>query len=487
MENDQHKYYSRALLLNPVVIILYAVACYYIAGLAEYGGISRRVPIILFTMGVLIIWFLWSFFRTTPKTSKSTLNKLAKPWYHFALVAVISMTSITVYDVYQSSINYQGKLSWVIQDLIHNRKVSFEKNNIYEYGIEGLLQDIDEQLSLPEELYVSDEFSLSFNEEGVITSIYSSLYGENDEGEIETFSMTYDADDDERITVRADVAEYAPNSSEEMSLEPLIHAMGTLPLRDIVSDEWYGETFDVFNIYYIGERDWGHDTDGLIYFNDEEILGSPEMTYNEMSGYTVSIYPEHISYVVPKRYVYTDEENLDAVLDAQSDLLPPDELPFEVAEEYYLNEDIGYQLVVLDAALGSRYYGLTKTTDGGTNWEMLNVSPFNNSSGGATGVTFINEDLGFAGLSHSGGIYADLYKTTDGGENFEIVKLPDVMVPLSSTKDYNPFDFPEMPYEEGGKLVLYVNQGADGDYNRGVRAIYHSYDHGETWEFIEEE
>src|SRR5690625_738472 len=118
---------------------------------------------------------------------------------------------------------------------------------------------------------------------------------------------------------------------------------------------------------------------------------------------------------------------------------------------------------------------------------MLNASPVNNSSGGATGVTFINEHLGIAGLSHSCRIYADLYKTTDWGEKFEIIKLPNVMMPLSNTKDYKPFDFPEMPYEEGGKLVLYGKQGADGDYNRGVRAIYHSYDHGETWEFIEEE
>ena len=137
MKNNNKNYHSRAILLNPIAIILYAIACYYIAGLAEYGGISRRMPIILLTVGLLVIWFLWSFFKPTPKRPHSKLERYAKPWFYIAVTLIIIITGVTTYDVYQSSINYQGKLSWLIQDLKSTRKITFENNNIYEHELKA--------------------------------------------------------------------------------------------------------------------------------------------------------------------------------------------------------------------------------------------------------------------------------------------------------------------------------------------------------------
>src|SRR5699024_12787763 len=54
-----------------------------------------------------------------------------------------------------------------------------------------------------------------------------------------------------------------------------------------------------------------------------------------------------------------------------------------------------------------------------------------------------------------------------------------VEVRLNETETYNPFDFPEKPFVEDGKLYLLVGQGQDGDYKGGIKALYQSEDRSE--------
>lgn len=52
------------------------------------------------------------------------------------------------------------------------------------------------------------------------------------------------------------------------------------------------------------------------------------------------------------------------------------------------NKEIGWRLVVTDAAAGSRYYELEKSSDGGETWNVINANPFNNNIGVALGIEF---------------------------------------------------------------------------------------------------
>src|SRR5699024_11124376 len=97
-------------------------------------------------------------------------------------------------------------------------------------------------------------------------------------------------------------------------------------------------------------------------------------------------------------------------------------------ETFFLNENLGYQPGVVDAALGSRFYSLFLTNDGGKTWDTLNPDPFLSNLGVSSGITFINESLGFIGLSHSGGSYGELYRTEDGGVSFELVSIPEIEI-----------------------------------------------------------
>lgn len=71
---------------------------------------------------------------------------------------------------------------------------------------------------------------------------------------------------------------------------------------------------------------------------------------------------------------------------------------------FYLTEQIGWKFKILDAAAGSRFYGLQKTTDGGNTWEMINEDPFIGNIGVSEGLVFYDENNGIIGLTCAGRI-----------------------------------------------------------------------------------
>lgn len=151
--------------------------------------------------------------------------------------------------------------------------------------------------------------------------------------------------------------------------------------------------------------------------------------------------------------------------------------------------DICYAMYVADAALGSRLYGLLKSTDGGTTWYVHSDNPFQDASGGSVEFTFLDESFGFAALSHNGGDEATLYVTEDGGLSYcPVPMLGNPKVTLTDGTQYEPYDYPQMPYYAKDQLVLTVGQGADGDYDGGDRnklARFISVDHGKTFVFLD--
>ncbi len=157
-------------------------------------------------------------------------------------------------------------------------------------------------------------------------------------------------------------------------------------------------------------------------------------------------------------------------------------------KEVFLGDGItGYRMVVTDAALGSRCYALLKSTDGGESWQMESGDPFGEMGQGID-FTFLNEKLGFATLSHNGGDEAKFFVTEDGGKSYEKVVMQGITVALDDGTTYNPYDYPQMPYEEDGKLYVLCGQGMDGDYDGGDAAgmaLFESTDQGHTFVYKE--
>lgn len=149
---------------------------------------------------------------------------------------------------------------------------------------------------------------------------------------------------------------------------------------------------------------------------------------------------------------------------------------------------VRYRMVVEDAALGSRFYGLLKSVDGGRSWQMFNSDPFDQQLGQGIDFTFLDENFGFATLAHNGGKEADLYVTRDGSGCYELVEMEAYTVTLDDGFTCEPYDYPQMPWEEDGAVWVLCGQGADGDYNGGDEAglaLYRSTDMGKTFHFVE--
>lgn len=147
---------------------------------------------------------------------------------------------------------------------------------------------------------------------------------------------------------------------------------------------------------------------------------------------------------------------------------------------------IRYQMIVEDAALGSRFYGLIKSTDGGAHWQVVSSDPFDGQMGGSVEFTFLDEMFGFATLSHNGGDAAVLYVTEDGGKHYEQVDFAHKTYTDSVGNIVAPYDYPQMPYEKDGVIYVLCGQGADGDYDGGDSAHlarYCSEDHGHSFVF----
>jgi hypothetical protein len=439
----------RALVFNPLVVIIYGIGCYDLALLAKYGGIAKRVPIILIIFLSLLLWFIGSLYKYMIKINednpkeKSTLpflNKFSKFMFLLSMTSLILITFATGTSIYQSGTNFQGRLAFVIDDVFNHRKVKFTQDNLYKDNLDGLFEDLEAKIDLPKDLYISNHFELTFNKEGQITSLYSHLYGLDEKGKKKTFLIDYDRSKDKHIFVTLN-READSTFDETMKLQPLLDGVKHIPIKKTV-DDWNNDTL---GIYYTGYRSWGDNADSIVYFDESGKTFPIETSENDITGYSVSVYVPNDPSITPIRFI--DYSLIAGYLQAKVTTSEKEsETDANEDETYYMNKQSGYQLSVTDAALGSRFYVLNQTTDEGNTWEMINPDPFSGDIGVSSGITFINEELGFIGLSHGGSTYADLYRTADAGLTFEKLTFPSVEVPISDTEKSTPFDFPEMPY-----------------------------------------
>lgn len=490
----QNKYVKLfiSMLLNPIFIIAYCIFMYELSTLCKYGKSKENILVISSCMVFYIVWLGIYIFRCVRKVDKKQIDSSSssssnvifnsfckRVWMCVAIVAIAVVTIFYGYKIYDSSIKYNGKLSWFLDDLIHEKKIQFEHDNIYKDGIDGIFKDINKKVELPQKLYIADSFSLKFNAEGIITSFDTFIYGKDTKGKLRSFLINYDKNKSENIIVNLDgyVDEVY---SEDMILRPLITTMNVIPLKETVN-RWNESEY---GILYYGKRSFGYNTDGIRYIDSNGNINSPSTAESEIIGYTVSVYvPGKEDIYTPIRYNFRVdllENNKSDYFEAESGKEDVDET---IAEEFILSEQVAYRLKITGAALGNRFYSLYGTFDGGKTWGPVSEDPFNGSSGGASGMTFINNKIGFLCLSHSGGSYADLYRTEDGGVTYEKVEFPEVKVPLGDVT-FNPFDYPNMPYEEDGDINVLIGQGSDGDYNTNSQALYQSKDNGRTWTYI---
>lgn len=480
-------------MIDSILLILYTLCFYTLWQLCQWGGVrshlQRLLPLVaLLLIGIIIKLILrHRGFRAPYRRARIT----------FFVVITLYFGARIVY----SAIPYHGQLSWKIQDILHHKTVEFTHSNLYTDGVDGILTDVKTKLALPEKLYISNSFSAEFTADGTITSVDTMLYGENEKGEMETYLISYNAKHGTKLDVWTDGAAHT-------SFDP---ALLWSPLPDILSKadteatvrSWAVADADAtFEILYYGKRNFQTD-EGLRFIEGDAdgdgVPGTADAIYmvnagGEVSGYEMSLYmPDHPE-ITPERYIMEPEYIPQSALNAQheDDIVATaqsatgwtvDQADGSVYTFAQSDANAGYRLVVTDAALGSRFYGLEKSTDAGKQWTSINADPFAGNSGVVEGIEFFTEDFGFIGLTGASGEYSSIFMTEDGGLSFAEIQLPmDQITEIPEPgKSYgltlDDYHYLTMPTYDGTTLRMTVTSGsAESD---GI--TFCSKDHGKTW------
>ena len=185
--------------------------------------------------------------------------------------------------------------------------------------------------------------------------------------------------------------------------------------------------------------------------------------------------PEYISQEV------LDKEQMDEVKDVESWTVDQK----DGSMYFFLDDKIGWRLVVADAAAGNRFYQFEKTADGGDTWEMENQNPFGGNLGVTEGLEFFDKNFGFAGLTGASQSHSSLYVTRDGGTTFTELQLPLETVtelpPLAKELNFTIENYKyceEIQEEKEDILTIKTLTGAGEIPNR-----FESKDNGETWAY----
>ncbi len=480
-------------MIDYILLVLYTLCFYTLWQLCQWGGVRshlrRLLPLAVLLLITLIVKLVLRHkgFRASHARAR--------------VAAFAGITALFGGLIVYSAVPYHGQLSWKIDDLLHHKKVEFTHTNLYTDGVEGILTDVETKITLPEKLCISNSFYAEFTADGTITSVDTMLYGENEKGEIETYLISYNAKHGTKLDVWTDGAAHTTFDTA-LLWSPLPDILSKADTEATVRSWDTGDDDATFEILYYGKRSFQTD-EGLHFIEGDAdgdgVPGTADAIYRlqaggEVSGYEMSLYmPDHPE-ITPARYIMEPEYIPQSTLNAQHE----DQIVETAQQESGWTVDqadgsvytfaqsdanAGYRLVVTDAALGSRFYGLEKSTDAGKQWTSINADPFAGNSGVVEGIEFFTEDFGFIGLTGASGEYSSIFMTEDGGLSFAEIQLPmDQITEVPEPgKSYgltlDDYHYLTMPTYDGTTLRMTVTSGsAESD---GI--TFCSKDHGKTW------
>ena len=483
-----------------VCLAAYLIFMYQLYNMCRLGGLRRHLPLLAVSGAVGFIFFiLWIFFQIRAKVKEELPRKGILFWME--LLLFILGTAYFGGKIVYSAMPYHGALAWKLDELQRKKEVPLQHDNFFTDGVEGVLQDLDETFSLPEELYISNQFQMTFDKNGKILSLYTFLYGKDENGETETYLVDYDSSKSSKMSVWLS-GEAGAEYNDEMKLSPMLKILEEANCQAMVEVMAENSKEDTFEILYYGKRSFVS-AEGLVYLPGDVDGDGKAKTGNyidmllraggELKGYEVSLHvPGKDSEIIPVRYImepeYISVSELQQAQEEQQIEEAKEEDAWSVDPSdgtmyFFLTDTLGWRLVVTDAAAGSRYYEMDKTEDGGASWNRINTDPFGGNIGVTEGLVFFDEQYGFAGLTGASQSYSRLYVTRDGGVTFSeiqmptdtVTELPELAAELGfAAKDYAYLCMPKL---DGSQLSVVALTGA-GE-TEGI--LYQSEDQGENW------
>lgn len=244
-----------------ISILFYVFVLFQIWHLCQYGMNRKYLLMLAFgTLGFLLSFIFWLYTRKYQ-------HKKAKIIFRIQIIIIVISTVYFGGRIVYSAIPYNGALSWKLDEWMWKKTVRLQHDNFFEDGPEGILLDLDAALELPEELYIADQYQMTFDATGAVGTINTFLYGRNKKGETETYLVTYDADVDEYMTVWMN-GEANETYDKDMCLEPMLAILQAADCQDQV-EAWYTERGpETYEILYYGRRSFTSE-EGLRYLGGD--------------------------------------------------------------------------------------------------------------------------------------------------------------------------------------------------------------------------
>ena len=125
-------------------------------------------------------------------------------FWKMELVVLLVVIGYSGYRIYQIAQPFTGKLGNYLYKRKNSKEILLIHNNYLSTGLQGILEDIEKEVSLPKEIYVSSYVEIVCDENGLIRSIYAFLYGKDDNNKPHSYLITYDIKQSSTITIHID-------------------------------------------------------------------------------------------------------------------------------------------------------------------------------------------------------------------------------------------------------------------------------------------
>lgn len=158
------------------------------------------------------------------------------------------------------------------------------------------------------------------------------------------------------------------------------------------------------------------------------------------------------------------------------------DVPFENVVYTFIDQEIGYGLVSLDAGAGSFYVAIYQTLNGGSSWTLVfthepGVSKSLRESGTKSGITFLDVNHGWIGGAIPMDDYFYLFYTEDGGVTW--AEEGDISLPVDFSGSM--LDVGQPQFIDAATAFLPVK--AYTPANMSFVLLYRSLDSGDSWQF----
>ena len=365
-----------------IFILIYWLFFYELNNFCKWGKYKNNVYIIILCLILILAWFIFEIimiFKNIGYKNRA-FNSFKLIANIIFAVAILAITCFYCFQIYEGVKSYEGKLAIFLHNVQDKKTVKLIHNNIYTYGINGIFEDIQSKIEMPQKLYMATNFSLAFDSNGNIKSFDTFLYGKNSDGKLQTFLISYDSEKSDNITIILNGYVKSTYNNDKL-FEPLLDTMKVISLKNTVS-KWKSKTF---GILYYGKKSFGYNTSGIIYINSKGKTNTPNFSYSEIVGYAVSVYvPGMENSILPYRFILTDNLNTNLNMTNSTNKNNTDN-NYSSDNQFYLTKQLGYRLEVTAAALGSRSYSkvgqgadgdyngnskaLYQSRDNGVSWE----------------------------------------------------------------------------------------------------------------------